>query len=484
MALTTLVRGGLALALSLSAVLGGVNRAAPSSSGGAQEADAAALTADRSSTRQPNIVYIVTDDQRFDELADMPAVHRTLIDRGMTLRRAYVVNSLCCPSRADFLKGAYSHTTGIYLNGDGGGPGGFPDFDDRSTLAVWLRQAGYKTALIGKYLNNYVPGTYVPPGWSFWGGLVGANSAYYDYDLSINGHLQHHGQHASDYATDVFARLAEGFIRRTPSERPLFLYFSPPAPHGPHTPPPRYMDAPTDPMPRYPSFNESDVTDKPAWVGRQPRLSSAQLATVRYQWSLKARTLMAVDDAVKGIVNALADTGRLQNTLFVLTSDNGLSMGEHRLRYKMNAYEESIRVPMIVRWDGHVPAGSSSMHLATNIDLAPTFAAVADAVVPRTVEGVSLLPLLQHKEAVRRSFLIEHQFQNRPEDPPTYCAIRTVKWKLVRYSGSAMELFHLTNDPWELHNLASRPSLRNTRRALMTKLRRLCDPLPPGMRPF
>ncbi len=225
-------------------------------------------------------MYIVTDDQRFDELADMPAVHRTLIDRGMSLKRAYVVNSLCCPSRAALLKGAYSHTTGIYLNGDGGGPGGFRDFDDRSTLAVWLHQAGYKTGLIGKYLNNYVPGTYVPPGWSFWGGLVGANSAYYDYDLSINGRLQHHGEHASDYATDVFAGLAEGFIRRTPSDRPLFLYFSPPSPHGPHTPPPRYMDAPTDPMPRYPSFNESDVTDKPAWVGDAAK---AQLGPARHR---------------------------------------------------------------------------------------------------------------------------------------------------------------------------------------------------------
>ena len=146
MAITTLVRGGLAVALSLLAVLGGVDGATPSTGGEAGNTDAAALTVARSSTR-PNIVYIVTDDQRFDEVADMPAVHRTLIDRGMSLKRAYVVNSLCCPSRAALLKGAYSHTTGIYLNGDGGGPGGFRDFDDRSTLPVWLHQAGYKTGI-------------------------------------------------------------------------------------------------------------------------------------------------------------------------------------------------------------------------------------------------------------------------------------------------------------------------------------------------
>jgi len=194
--------------------------------------------------------------------------------------------------------------------------------------------------------------------------------------------------------------------------------------------------------------------------------------------------LMAVDDAVRRIVDALADTGRLHNTLLVFMSDNGLSMGEHRLRYKMNAFEESIRVPMVVRWDGRVRAGSTSRHLATNMDLAPTFAAAAGVPAPRSVEGVSLLPLLRRGRVVRTSFLIEHQYSARPEDPPTYCAIRTVRWKLVHNVGNRDELYDLARDPWELHNLIARPDTKKTRTVLMGRLRRACDPRPPGMSAF
>ena len=124
---------------------------------------------------QPNIVLILTDDQRFDKLAHLPAIDGQLVRRGMLLRRAFVVNSLCCPSRSTILTGAYSHTTGIYLNGDGGA-GGFPDFRDASTVATWLRRGGYRTGLFGKYLNHYEHAAYIPPGWSHWRGLVGTNS--------------------------------------------------------------------------------------------------------------------------------------------------------------------------------------------------------------------------------------------------------------------------------------------------------------------
>jgi arylsulfatase A-like enzyme len=150
----------------------------------------------------------------------------------------------------------------------------------------------------------------------------------------------------------------------------------------------------------------------------------------------------------------------------------------------MNAFEESIRVPMIVRWDGRIPAGSASWHLATNMDLAPTFAAAAGAGTPGRVEGVSMLPLLRHGRVVRTSFLIEHQFSKRPEDPPTYCAIRTDRWKLVHNVAGGDELYDLRRDPWELHNHISRPAQSDVRRHLLRHLRRLCDPRPPGMPAF
>jgi arylsulfatase A-like enzyme len=448
-----------------------------------QSETSAAPAAEVQAATPPNIVLILTDDQRFDELAHLPAIHGKLMHQGMNLRRAFVVNSLCCPSRATILTGAYSHTTGIYLNGDGGA-GGFAGFDDGSTIATWLRGAGYRTGLFGKYLNHYDRPRYIPPGWSHWRALLGANSAYYDYDVAIDGRRVHHGHRPRDYATDVFGSMTARWIRDVPAGKPLFAYYAPPAPHGPYTPPRRYQTTAVGAMPTHPSFNERDVSDKPRWIRSKPRLSSLAVEQVRYQWTLKHRTLLAVDDAVRNIVDALADTGRLHNTLLVFTSDNGLSMGEHRLRYKMNAFEESIRVPMIVRWDGHVSDGSASHRLATNMDLAPTFAAVAGVETPAGVEGRSLLPLLRRGRTVRRSFLVEHQNSARPEDPPTYCAIRTVRWKLVHNVGNGDELYNLARDPWERHNLMGRAHTRRIRRTLMTRLRVLCDPRPPGMPDF
>jgi N-acetylglucosamine-6-sulfatase len=338
--------------------------------------------------------------------------------------------------------------------------------------------------LFGKYLNHYNVGSYVPPGWSTWRALVGANSMYYDYDLSLNGTMQHFASAPEDYATDVYARMAANFIRTTPTGKPLFLYFAPPAPHGPTTPPRRYANAlPTVRLPRYPDFNEADVSDKPTWVRRQDPLSSAAIDGMRARWLHAAQTLLAVDDAVATITKALAETGRLHDTLIVFTSDNGLSYGEHRLMGKLNPYEESIRVPMVVRWDGHVPAGSVSMHLAANVDLAPTFAAVAGATHP-SLEGVSLVPLLHHDRLVHRALLVEHQFGGYKQDPPTDCQIRTGRWTLITYASGAPELYDLRADPYELRNVVAAPSLATTRHRLMGRVRVLCDPRPPGMPRF
>jgi arylsulfatase A-like enzyme len=234
-------------------------------------------------------------------------------------------------------------------------------------------------------------------------------------------------------------------------------------------------------MPRYPDFNERDVRDKPAWLRRLPTLPSSEIAALQDLRVRSAETLLAVDDALTRIIRALADTGRLHDTLFMFTSDNGLSSGEHRLTYKLNPYEESIRVPMVVRWDGHVPAGTASMKLAANVDLAPTFATAAGAVHPG-VEGVSLIPLIVADMAVRGSFLIEHQHAYGEQDPPTYCAIRTPGWKLVRLATGERELYRLGTDPYELHNAAARFPAQRQR--LMARLRELCFPRPPGMPAF
>lgn len=432
---------------------------------------------------RPNIVLIVTDDQRYDELQGMPFLRRAVTGKGLRFKRAFVSNPLCCPSRASILTGQYSHSNGIYLNGDGHWPGGFDDFRDSSTIATWLRAGGYRTALVGKYLNHYDKGSYVPPGWSSWRAQLGSNASYYNYSMSFGGRIKRFGSKASDYATDVEARLASRFIRKTPRRKRLFLYFAPPAPHGPRTPPSRYLSLPTHPMPTYPSFNERHIRDKPRYLRRLRRLRADDVRFQRHAWARAEQTLRAVDDAIARIIRALGDEGRLHNTLIVFISDNGTGVGEHRWTFKMDPHEESIRVPLLMRWPGHIHPGRTTTKLAGNIDLAPTLAAVAGVRAPG-VDGVSLVPVLRSDHAVRGSLLLEHQYSNRRHDPPTYCGIRTSRWKLVVYKSGEREFYDLRKDPYELSNKARTRSLAAVRHRLTERLRRLCVPRPPGMPSF
>ncbi|MDP9261334.1 MAG: sulfatase-like hydrolase/transferase, partial [Actinomycetota bacterium] len=230
-------------------------------------------------TVQPNIVLILTDDQRFDEMAHMPTVRTTLANKGMTFKNGFVVNSLCCPSRSTILTGEYSHSTGVYKNAPPNG--GFDTFtqtgDDQSTIATWLQTAGYRTGLVGKYLNGYGPpqGTYVPPGWDVWNALTlqGAEGGsdgtfgYYNYSMSIDGAPRSYGSTAADYSTDVLASDATDFIQSTPSSKPLFLFFAPRAPHAPAIPANRDTNSCPNLAPnRPPNYNEPVVADKPAYI--------------------------------------------------------------------------------------------------------------------------------------------------------------------------------------------------------------------------
>ena len=434
---------------------------------------------------RPNIVLILTDDQRFDELDGMPILQRELVTEGLDLSRALVANSLCCPSRATILTGQYSHTTAIYSNGDNSLGGGYWEFEDRSTAAVWLHDAGYRTALIGKYLNHYDRPELVPAGWDRWVAIGGPNSRFYDYDLSVDGVVEYHGFDPDDYSTDLFAREADVFIRSTPVAQPLFLYLAPAAAHGPNTPPDRYLHTYDSlPLPDPPNLGEPAIEDKPLYLRSRPPLGPTQQRSREAQWRNGHGTLRAVDDALGVILDALRDTERLQRTLIVFISDNGLSLGEHRWMYKLNPHEESIRVPMVVRWDGVVPPGSTSDALVSNVDLAPTFAEAAGIPIPPSVEGVSLLPLLREGTPVRDEVLVEHSYIGFSYDPPSYCVIRTGEWKLVRYETGEEELYDLTADPYELENLSGHASYEDRAQGLRDRLRELCNPLPPGMQPF
>lgn len=446
-------------------------------------------TARGQATPRPNFVVILTDDQRWDTLAPMPHVQADLVDKGVHFANAFNVNPWCCPSRASFLTGQYSHSTDVYRNFPP--HGSVSSFDDSSTVATWLHDAGYRTALMGKYLNGYkgAMSSYVPPGWDRWVAVSSGFSggAYYDYTLSFGGTNQSFGSAPSDYSTDVLASQADAFIRNTASGQPLFLFFTPYAPHGPSTPAPRHADAFSDlPQWRPTSYNESNISDKPAYIRNRPMLDEATNPDALRRDMY--RSLLSVDDAVGRIVDALRDTGRLDNTVVVFASDNGYLWGEHRWTDtgklwagKIVPYEESIRIPLIVRYDPLTSAARKDTHLVTNLDLAPTVASLADIPAPG-IEGHSLIPHLTSPDtSTRDDFLIEHLRDETARDiVPTYCAVRNKRHIYIYYSTGERELYDLRNDPHQLQNLKG-ASFASTRAALHARLKELCVPPPPGL---
>jgi N-acetylglucosamine-6-sulfatase len=434
-------------------------------------------------TTAPNIVFILTDDQRWDTLWAMQNVQSELIAHGINFTNAFVVNSLCCPSRTSILTGTYSHTTDVY---DNAGPyGGFASFHgDASTIATWLHGGGYRTSLIGKYLNGYNV-EYIPPGWDHWAAFLHApqGGAYYNYDLDVDGTVVHHAYTPEDYSTDVLAADADAFVRSTPAQQPLFMYLSFKAPHEPTTPAPKYSNAFANLPPlRPPNYNEADVSDKPAWVQALPLLPDAKQKKIDSNRKNQYRTFLSVDDAVNELVTALTDTGRLSNTMIVYASDNGWALGEHRWNNKKVAYEESIRIPLVIRYDPLTSTPRTDDHLVTNIDWAPTFAELAGVSSPG-VEGLSMMPIIQSPTASwRTDFLIEHLVGAR-DVLPTFCAVRNEGFTYVLYSTREEELYDLALDPYELANVASDPSYATTLVAMRKRMKVLCDPPPPGFVP-
>ena len=425
----------------------------------------------------PNIVLIVTDDQRADTLWAMPNVRALLAGPGIEFTNGFVVNPLCCPSRTSILTGRYSHSTRVYTNHDGHKYGGMHAFDDHDTIATRLDAHGYRTGLFGKYLNGY-KGSYIPPGWDRWF-CTYQSGAYYDYVAQDGPRVVRYGHAPRDYGTDVVARQTTAFIRGTDPSHPLFAYVAPHAPHGPAIPAPGDRHAFARHVARPAAYDEADVSDKPTYVRSHPRLTrrGGRIARFRRQ---QLETLRAIDRMVAKIVHALEDTGRLRDTLIVFTSDNGYLWGEHRLVGKNAPYDESIRVPFVARYDAAIATPRRDAHLVLNIDLAPTFANAA-GVSLHDPDGKDLGDLFASPAAPWRStFLIEHLRDDHTK-LPSYCAVRSATAVLVWYEDGERELYDLLMDPEELYNLASTGQLQEERQALAGEMRRLCSPPPPGM---
>ena len=439
---------------------------------------------------RPNVILIVTDDQRWDSVWSMPNVRHDLQDHGVTFTNAFVTTSFCCPSRASILTGQYSHHTGVYS--DRGPNGGAPAFRDTSTVATWLQGAGYRTALVGKYLNEYnLMAHHIPPGWSQWDALANADPAlhYYDYTMNQNGRLVHYGSRPRDYADTVLGSIALRFVQT--ARPPFFLEFAPIAPHLPAPPAPgdRGRFAGTA-LPMRPNYNEADVGDKP-WSGMFRPLLPADAVTLRTYWDTALASLQDVDRSIGSMVAALRADGQLRNTVFLFTSDNGMLLGEHRLgERKIWPYEESIRVPLVVAGAGISDPGRRSPDLALNIDIAPTIAQLAGVRPGLPQDGRSLVPLLRNEHPPwRRAFVVEYLGAGNHGDGfvAPFDGIRTTRYLYVRYGPLRMvpgeprvpypngtrELYDLARDPYELQNIAADPAEAALRARLGAELQRL-----------
>jgi N-acetylglucosamine-6-sulfatase len=412
---------------------------------------------------RPNVVVFMTDDQTLEELRAMPIVRRLIGARGATFENGIVSFPLCCPSRASFLTGQYAHNHGVLDNKEPWG--GYYAFRDQwNTLPVWLQQAGYTTMLVGRYLNRYgeLNPAEIPPGWDEWHGVADVtDNRYFDYLLNDNGVVHRYGSAVADYSTDVLARIAVRLVRRQAATgKPFFLWLPFVAPHAagtaeraaPVAAPADTSRFASEPLPRTPSFNEADVSDKPAAVRALPLLSSDAIGSLTAYYRNELESLLAVDRAVGRVLAALRRSGVLDNTLVVFTSDNGFMHGEHRLELmKVVPYEPSIRVPLLISGPG-IRRGLQIPDVVSNVDLAPTILAVTGARPGRPQDGRSLLPVLRAPGSwAGRAVLLEG---GPPGSVTDYEGLRTPDYSYVELADGERELYDLRRDPDQLQNLA------------------------------
>lgn len=480
-----------ALALSLALALAGVLPAAA----GDRSMPAANST-------PPNFVVIMTDDQdgQPDIMNAMPNLQALVADQGMSFNNFFAPVPLCCPARAILLLGQYAHNSQVLANVM---PiGGFERFLELgledTTIATALDGAGYRTALVGKYLNGYPlvnDRTHVPPGWDEWYAAI-TDSAYgsYDYDMNENGVVVSYGHAPQDHISDVITGKAIDFITRSVAQSPatpFFVQVNYLAPHSPAVPAPRHLQLfPNAQTPRPPSFNESDMSDKPAFMQSSPLFDPAAIAGMDTFRRKQLQSIQAVDEGIAALIQALQDVGRLDNTYVIFLSDNGLHAGQHRFPTgKGTPFEEDIKVPLIVRGPG-VPAGVVRSELTSLVDIVPTLAELGGAVMAIPADGRSLVPLL-HSAAPpavwRKVLLLEHWPQPssfltdphpmaEPPDPgdwflnslpygdartvlgpttvdtPDWTILRTADYKYVRRVGNARELYDIDQDRYELYS--------------------------------
>jgi arylsulfatase A-like enzyme len=472
-------------------------------------------------TGRPNVVVIQTDDQTLQELYAtwrtpagidarvMPNTLDLIGKKGITFSRYYASSPLCCPSRATLLSGRYAHSNGVISNDQP--RGGYYSFQRhpifRHNLAVWLQQAGYRTIHIGKFLNHYggqglsEAEPQVPPGWDDWETFPDENSThlYYGYDLNVNGTIQGpfgdpSYQQKDDpgcpetppligtctYSNDALTQRAIDQIN-TSAGRRFYLQLDYIAPHGdfraPIGPEPaaRHYDSAIDtPLPKDPSFNEGNISDKPTFIRDAAEyLDPAEIRRIRRGYQKSIESLRSVDDGVAKLIEALRAAGQLHNTYVFFLSDNGFFFGQHRLEQaKFLPYEEAVHMPLLVRGPGIEP-GSRTGELVANTDLAPTILKLTGARADRRMDGRTLIPFWEDtSRRTRRPILLE-SFINATDingdgipdgrrgrgagtsiaaPPENYLGVRLGPYAYFEYETGDRELYDLSKDPFEITN--------------------------------
>ena len=429
-----------------------------------------------SAAERPNILIMITDDQRYDALsvvqeeqgerARFPWFKTPNMDRlaaeGVRFRNAFVVNSLCAPSRAVMLTGRYNHLNGIASN--------FRPFPlENMTYARLLQQAGYVTGYFGKW---HMDSQRERPGFDFFASFIG-QGVYFDCPLLVQGEETKTQGWVDDVTTDYALK----FIREhTNQKKPWLVVLGFKSPHGPFTPPERAKDRFADCLAkRTPNF---DV--RPPYLSGTPSKQAGGAASESSEVPVNLdyfRCISGVDDCVGRILAELEEAGAAENTLIIFQSDNGFYLGEHGLGDKRSAYDESLRIPLLARYPKSIVKGLVRDEMVLNLDLAPTILDFAGLPVPKEMQGQSWRPLAEGKQVPwRQSWLYEY-FAERQRNSrvPDIVAVRTTSAKLITYPSHDdwTELFDLKADPYETQNLYHDPAAANLRRELEAELARL-----------
>jgi arylsulfatase A-like enzyme len=399
-------------------------------------------------TPRPNILVILTDDQRATgTMRVLPAVHRWFGRRGTTFSNAYATTPLCCPSRASIFTGRYAHNHGVQTNKPGAAAA---NLDQATTMQRYLHDAGYTTAIYGKYFNAWDL-SMDPPWFDRWG-IFSPNgpSGYFGSTWNVDGS----SVLTDGYSTTFIDRQGVNFIDGAEADdaRPWFLELATFAPHEPATPDAAYRNAPLPAFRVEPSMEEADRTDKPPYVqARDP----VDPATVEFFRDKELRSLMSVNDLVAHAMAALKADGELGNTFVLFLSDNGSMWGAHGVMGKHMPYSPAIRIPFLARWPGHLAAGAIDPRTVANIDLAPSILAAAG--VPQDpglpMDGRSLF-----EAGARDRLLTEYWRLRNPPDVPSWASTVTATYQYVEYyaddgSISFREYYDMAADPWQLVNL-------------------------------